>query len=455
MPPDDDTSTSRSGAGSPGLVVAPFRGVRYAADRVSDLAAVTCPPYDVIDVDDATHLEALDPHNVVRLILPRDPRGADADRPVQGDGRYAHAADLLARWRADGVLLRDPDPALYVYEQSGRGLLQRGILAAVELRDPAERVVLPHEDVMPGPVADRLELMRATGANLEPILLVYDGGGDTAAVIDNVVNGEPILRTVSEDGLTQRVWAVTDAALIARVQRDLAPRQALIADGHHRWATYRRLQAERRDAGRGDGPWDRGLAMLVDSRTSPVRVAAIHRVVPGLQLDDALRAAAGTFRVRDAGSSLDEALAALAAADGSHPFVVTDGTAYHLLEQPDPAAVVAALPPERPASWRSLDAGVLHALLLERLWGLPDDSQPDSSQPVDEGTGKPGRVGYLHDAAGALRAARRGHGVAVLMRPADVADVLALAAAGERMPRKSTSFGPKPRTGLVLRVIDD
>jgi uncharacterized protein (DUF1015 family) len=455
--PDDAAPVAPSRAGAGGLVVEPFRGVRYVADRVSDLAAVTSPPYDVIDPDDATHLEELDPHNVVRLILPRDPRtGADE----VGGGRYAHAADLRARGRADGVLARDDTAALYVYEQAGRGVLQRGLLAAVELRDPADRVVLPHEDVMPGPVADRLELMRATGANLEPILLVYDGGGDTAAVIDEVVAGPPTLATVSEDGLGQRVWAVTDPELIGRVQRDLATRQALIADGHHRWATYRRLQAERRAAGRGDGPWDRGLAMLVDSRTSPLRVAAIHRVVPDLPLDEALRLLEPVFRVRPAGDTLDDALTALTAAAGAHPFVVTDGTTYRLVEEPDPAAVEAALPPERPARWRALDASVLHGLVVARLWRWPDGTTPPAAPAAPAGSadadGPAGlRIEYLHDAGAAVRAARRRHGVAVLLRPVDVADVLALAADGERMPRKSTSFGPKPRTGLVLRLLDD
>jgi len=142
--------------------------VRYDPARVSDLAAVTSPPYDVIDADSAAHLEQLDPHNVVRLILPRSL--AD-DR----QGAYDDAAARLAAWLADGTLQRDAEPAIYVYEQLVDGRLQRGIFAAVELRDPAERVVLPHEDVMPGPVADRLDLMRATRANLEPILLVYEG----------------------------------------------------------------------------------------------------------------------------------------------------------------------------------------------------------------------------------------------------------------------------------------
>ena len=414
------------------LRVHPFRGVRYDPARVSDLAAVTSPPYDVIDVDSATHLEQLDPHNVVRLILPR-PQLAD------GRGGYDDAAARLTAWLADGTLRRDEEPAIYVYEQVVGGLVQRGIFAAVELRDPADRVVLPHEDVMPGPVADRLELMRATGANLEPILLVYDGGGGTAAVIASVAATQPLIETTTEDGLVQRVWRVTDPAVHARISEDLGPRQALIADGHHRYATYRRLQAERRAGGGGDGPWDRGLALLVDSETYPLRVQAIHRVVEELSLADALAAAAEVFTVAPLDTDLDEALAVLHGEIRAHPYVLTDGSAFWLLTGPDEGVLAAALPPEQSDLWRSLDASVLDAVLLEQLWSV----DPTSA-----------RVRYVHDAAGALRAAARSNGIAVLLTPVDVSDVLAVAARGERMPRKSTSFGPKPRTGLVLRLFD-
>lgn len=420
----------------PGLVVRPFRGVRYDAARVSDLAAVTSPPYDVIDPDSASHLEDLDPHNIVRLILPRD--GAPGS-----PSRYAQARSALEEWTADGVLRRDEKPTLYVYEQSTPGLSQRGLLAAVGLQDPVAGVILPHEDVMPGPVADRLELMRATSANLEPILLVYDGGGDTARVIDDVVDGgragAPVVTTRTEDGLAQRVWAVTDPAVHERVARDLAPRQALIADGHHRYATYRRLQAEHQAEDDGPGDWDLGLAMLVDSRSHPPRVQAIHRVVAGLSLGDALEKAVPVFGTRPAGTDLVTALDTLAGATGRHPFVVTDGAEFVLVEDPRPDALDDALPAERSAQWRSLDASVLHALLLEGLWDVPDDDP---------------RTTYLHDVDAALRSAVRLHGVAVLMRPVTVEVVREMAARGERMPRKSTSFGPKPRTGLVLRLLD-
>jgi uncharacterized protein (DUF1015 family) len=435
--PDEHPATGESDASAaPGpqsqLRVHPFRGVRYDPARVSDLAAVTSPPYDVIDADSAAHLEQLDPHNVVRLILPRP--------PVEGGhGAYDDAAARLAGWLADGTLRRDEMPAIYVYEQVAGEQLQRGIFAAVELRDPADRVVLPHEDVMPGPVADRLELMRATGANLEPILLVYEGGGATATVIASVAGTPPLIETTTEDGLVQRVWQVTDPAQHERINEDLGPRQALIADGHHRYATYRRLQAEKRAGGELAGPWDRGLALLVDSVTYPLRLQAIHRVVEQLPLADALLAAADVFTVSPLDGGLDAVVDTLHADTRSHPFVLTDGSMFWLLCDPVERVLEAALPRSQSDLWRSLDASVLDAVLLEQLWSV----DPSSA-----------RVRYVHDAAGALRAAARSNGTAVLLKPVHVADVLAVAARGERMPRKSTSFGPKPRTGLVLRLLD-
>jgi uncharacterized protein (DUF1015 family) len=442
-----DRATGVTGRGAPrqrapegadrqpaGLVVAPFRGLRYDPARVSDLAAVTSPPYDVIDADGAAHLEALDPHNVVRLILPRDVPGSAS--------RYAQARAALESWLADGILRRDPEPALYVYEQAGADVLQRGLLAAVAVRDPEDGIVLPHEDVMPGPVADRLDLMRATSANLEPILLVYEGGGETAAVIDEVCAGEPDLVTTAEDGLRQRMWVVTDPRMHARVRDDLRGRQALIADGHHRYATYRRLRDEQRASGQDVGDWDLGLAMLVDSRRHPLTVRAIHRVVAGLDFDTAIGKLEPVLTVTPLhGAGLDDWLAALDEAPGRNAFVVTDGRVAAVVGDPDPTAVAAALPAdEHTLSWRELDASVLHALVLRRLWQVDDDGSA---------------VSYLHDAAGAVRAAARGAGVAVLMRPVSVDVVRTLAARGERMPRKSTSFGPKPRTGLVLRPVGE
>ena len=288
-------------------MLAPFRGIRYARDRVSGIANVTSPPYDVINGSVLDHLRAADPHNVVRLILP----GKDADASKT-------AAGLLREWLSAGVLIRDRVAALYIYEQCGHeqvlpgrdgadcAWLQRGIIGLIRLGSPESAGILPHEGVMPGLVAGRRELMAATQANLEPIFLIYDGGQpgdgpDTATGLMDRIAAEraPLVSVTTEDGVTHRLWRLGEPAEQAAIAADLAGRRALIADGHHRYAAYLELQAEMRASGLGTGPWDYGLAFLVDQAAYPPRLGAIHRVLPGLPPDRAAELAKAAFTVHD------------------------------------------------------------------------------------------------------------------------------------------------------------
>jgi uncharacterized protein (DUF1015 family) len=418
-----------------GLELSPFRGLRYAADRVRSLAAVTSPPYDVVVRPDGLHhLEALDPHNIVRLILPQ------ALDPAE---RNARAAATLRRWLDEGVLTVEERPALYVYEQrTPDGTLQRGLIGALRLSDPAEGVVLPHEDVMPHVVADRAALMRATSANLEPLLLSYRGNGPDSgatAVVEATAAREPVLSTVTEDGVAHRLWTVTDPAEQAAAQEDLRGRQALIADGHHRWATYLRLRDSLQPF---PGPWDYGLVLLVDTARYPLRVRAIHRLLRRLPVSEALAALSGLFRVRRVDASLPEALEHLAAAAGQgNAFLLAGDGGYHLADRPDPALIARTVPAGPPEAWRSLDATVLHRALLRHVWHVPEDS--------------PEQITYIHDAEATVRKAEREGGTAVLMHPVHEDVVRELAQQGVTVPRKSTSFGPKPASGLVLRVVGE
>ncbi|MDT0616004.1 DUF1015 domain-containing protein [Streptomyces lancefieldiae] len=416
-----------------GLELTPFRGLRYDPDRVGSLAAVTSPPYDVVvRPDGLLHLESADPHNIVRLILPQ------AATP---EARNDQAARTLRRWMAEGVLAADPEPGLYVYEQrDADGVLQRGIIGALRVSDPAEQVVLPHEDVMPHVVADRAALMRATSANLEPLLLTYRGDGDTAAtttLVERTAEQPPLLSTTTEDGFCHRLWSVTDPDDLARVRSELAGHQALIADGHHRWATYRTLRAEHASP----SPWDHGLVLLVDTARYPLRVRAIHRLLHDLPVSDAVAALEGHFRVRRLETPLPEAMAALAkAADTGNAFLLAGDGAFHLVDRPDPDLLARTVPAGRPEAWRTLDATVLHATLLAHVWHVPDDSAA--------------HVSYIHDTAATVEKAERDGGTAVLMHPVREEVVRDLARQGVTMPRKSTSFGPKPASGLVLRTLD-
>jgi uncharacterized protein (DUF1015 family) len=413
-----------------GLELNPFRGLRYDPDRVGSLASVTSPPYDVVVRPDGVHhLQSADPYNIVRLILPQ------AGTP---SARTEQAADTLRRWLDEGILTADPEPGLYVYEQQDEsGMLQRGVIGALRVSEPAEGVVLPHEDVMPPVVADRAALMRATRANLEPLLLTYRGNGTAAEVVERTAEKPPLLATTTEDGFRHRLWSVTDPADLARIQSDLAHQQALIADGHHRWATYLRLRAEHPSP----SPWDHGLVLLVDTARYPLRVRAIHRLLHGLPVADALAAVEGLFRVRRLDTPLAEALETLADAScAGNAFLLAGDGAFHLLDHPDPDLLARTIPADHPAAWRSLDATVLHATLLDRVWHIPEDS--------------PAHIAYIHDTAATVAKAERDGGTAVLMHPVREEVVRDLARQGVTMPRKSTSFGPKPASGLVLRALE-
>ncbi|MFI9471940.1 DUF1015 domain-containing protein [Streptomyces sp. NPDC052492] len=415
-----------------GLELTPFRGLRYDPDRVGSLAAVTSPPYDVVVRPDGLHhLQSADPYNIVRLILPE---------AATSEERNAQAAETLRRWRAEGVLTADPQPGLYVYEQRDvDGLVQRGVIGALRVSDPDEHLVLPHEDVMPHIVADRADLMRATSANLEPLLLTYRGDGTataTAGLIERTAGQPPLLATTTEDGVHHRLWSVTAPADLAAVSGELAQHQALIADGHHRWATYRRLRAEHPSP----GPWDHGLVLLVDTARYPLRVRAIHRLLHDLTVTEALAALDGRFRVRRLDLPLPKAMDALAeAAATGNAYVLAGDGAFHLVDRPDPALLARTVPADRPAAWRTLDATVLHTTLLDHVWRVPDS---------------PAHIAYIHDTAATVEKAERDGGTAVLMHPVHEDVVRDLARQGVTMPRKSTSFGPKPASGLVLRALD-
>ena len=267
---------------------------------MSGLAEVTSPPYDVIAHDIADQLMAADPHNVVRLILPRHVPGSPGNE-------YAAAARLLRAWQDTQILRTDPEPALYLYEQAVTGpggevaVIQRGLIGALRLEPLDAGIVRPHEGVAPGPVAGRRQLMEATRANLEPIFLLYDPGEPDAAcrVIEETASGRPPLaEAVTSDGLRHRAWAVTDPGELAAIAADLAPARPVIADGHHRYSAYLDLQRRQLASGAGPGPWDYGLALLVNARAYPPRVGAIHRVIAQLDPDSAAELAKAAFRVR-------------------------------------------------------------------------------------------------------------------------------------------------------------
>jgi uncharacterized protein (DUF1015 family) len=395
----------------------PFPGIRY---RTTDISAVSAPPYDVIEPDARATLMARDPYNSVRLILPDS---------------YEAAATALAQWRADGVLVIDDEPTFSVYRMEftgddGRPQHTTGVIGALGL-DNEHGGVMPHERTLPKAKSDRLELLRATRANLDPIWGLSLATG--LSLLLGHVTGDPFATATDEEGFHHSLWRVTDPARIATVAEMVAMERLVLADGHHRFETAGNYRAERRAAGIDDPGADAIMALVVELAPGELCVRAIHRLLTGVGAVDLRAALSGPFMVHAAGPNVPEGVAALEVAmrdGGSLGLVDREGLAL-LMPTGELEARMAALP----AELRDVDSARFDAAVL----------------PAVPGVG----LAYRNDAAAVAAEVEKGNAdAAVLLRPVSVETIRAAAAADLRMPEKTTFFAPKPRTGMVFRSLD-
>ena len=399
----------------------PFRGVRYTG--AASLDAVIAPPYDVIDDDERVALEVRDPHNAVRLILPQPTADADA---------YEAAATTLATWRAAEVLATESTPALYAYSMStpddaAHPLHTLGVLGALGLPErPGVGDILPHERTLPKARSDRLALLRATRANLDPIWALSLSEGLTAML-------EPIARphvAVDDEGVRHELGIIDDAATVDAIRACVAKTPAVLADGHHRFETacnYRREAP-------GTPGVDEIMTLVVELADDQLAVHPIHRLIRGAPGD--LRGAlARTCEVVERGPNTERGIdALLEAMQAEDALGFVDGTGLASL-RPLPEQVGAALA-GLPECLQDVDAARFDVAVRPALGDATLAYRDDA-----------------HDVAGMVRA---GHGdAAILLRAVTVDDIRAAADAGERMPEKTTFFAPKPRTGMVFRLLDE
>ncbi|HEY7968131.1 MAG TPA: DUF1015 domain-containing protein [Solirubrobacteraceae bacterium] len=412
--------------------VQPLRALHYDLATAGPLADLIAPPYDVIDAPQRAALAARSPHNVVEL-----------DLPSGGDDRYAQAAERFEQWRRSGILVRDEDPALWLIEQRYRGgdgeaRTRHGLFARVGIEQYGAGRIRPHERTHPGPKEDRLRLTRATRANLSPIFALYsDPTRGAYGSLASAAAGEPWGEAGDDEGTVHRIWRCANPAAIAAAQLVLAESELLIADGHHRYETARAYAEE---IG-GEGEHRYVLMCLVAFEDPGLEILATHRLVGGL--DDARRRALAESIERDFQSS-PVTLEELAPPAGRGPLELgyLDSAGPRRLRLRDQAIADGALA-DMPSPYRTLDTGVLEALLLKGPLALSDE---DISQLRG--------LGYARDTPEAVELIERGSfDVAFLMRPTPVEQVREIAETGVNMPPKSTYFFPKVPTGLVFNLL--
>lgn len=435
--------------------IRPFRALRYDAEAVGDLGMVVAPPYDVIRPAEHQVLLLRSPHNIVRLDLPTDEPGDET-----GD-RQRRAARILAGWRSDGTLRKDPRPSIYVYEQGytvpGTDVerTQRGFFARLRLEPfgPGGGV-LPHEKTLAAPREDRYLLLRATGVNTSPVVGLYDepSGRARRILADLTADAAPVLDVLDDDRTRHRLWVVPveseGEGPVTELVALAAATPIMIADGHHRYETALRYRDERRmTRSCEEDPAFDYLLMLFLATDEPLTVLPTHRVVRNLEdaSGDAIRARLGDFFDVSPVGAQDDLVAAFNRAalqpGGRGRFGAWWRTGGALLEA-RPVAEVA--PSNKGEAVRALDVTRL-GVVLERGFGI------DAQQVAG------GRVGYTKSAAEAVELVdghTDGADLAFLLEPTPVNSVAAVARSGDVMPQKSTYFYPKALSGLLVNPLE-
>jgi len=385
----------------------PFAAIRYATD---DLASLVAPPYDVLSDADLDVLQARSLHNIVRIDVPRG-----------GDDRYDLAAKIMQAWLDNGILAVDSTPSFTIYrmrftDSTGTQRDIAGVLGGLEVVDAEAGGVLPHERTTAAASTDRLELTRATAANLSPVWGLSLAAGLTQLLAEP---GE-VLATVLDQGVEHRVERVTDDQRIGAIRNLLASDDVLIADGHHRYGVARMYRDEVRETtGRSDTPAELTLAFVNELIEDQLSVAAIHRVYANIDVADLAAALDRSFELIPTDRPDGETLAAMHKAG----FLVLVGrdAAWQLRARSG-----------RFDGVRALDGGWLETALAD----------------------VPLTVSYQHGLEETLREVDGGRAsAAILIRPVSVAEIERTAREGLLMPPKSTFFTPKLKTGFVIRSL--
>ena len=437
-------------------IIKPFRGIRYNPNRITTMADVISPPYDVISNGEQDALHDQSPYNVIRLELGQRYSGDDmADNP------HTRAKHYLNSWLQNGTLIQEDAPAIYLTATefaTRRGRLTRwGLLVSVGLEPFEKGCILPHERTYATVKSERLALMQACQANLSPIFSFFsDDRAIMPEIIDHAQSTEPVVAFEDASGIHHRLWAIKEPDMHNMVAAKLEPQTLFIADGHHRYETalaYRDGLSAREGALPADHPANLTLMYLSSIQDPGLIIRPAHRLLPSVAADVRgrfLERARTHFDVVPAQDNLLPDMAfktLLERLDQTQPgaalIVAQRDTAEPYLLELKPGAKTKIYPEKTPGVLKDIDVILLSEFIFPELLEL----SPSQLDDVD-------CVHYNHDAHRAMEGVKGGdYDMAFIIKPTPISAVQKIAAAGQVMPRKSTYFSPKVSTGLVIHSI--
>lgn len=414
-----------------------FKGMRYTS-AAGDLNALVCPPYDIISDSQREKYVEENPCNIIRLELPKG-----------GEERYKEAGKTLKDWLDKEILACDKEDSIYVYEMlfSANGVRNRlkGFVSLVKLADFSEGVVLPHEETLSKAKEDRFNLMSETFCNFSQIYSLYmDDDGSVYSMIDGCSKGAPDMEVTDPDGTVHRMWKVSDSSVIKSVTEAFRDKKLYIADGHHRYETA--LNFHKKQGTESSGYI---AMMLVNMENKGLVVFPTHRIVKGLENFDAekvIEDCKSYFDIAEApGEERMQAALNQFYDEGKKAFAMYAGCGKcYVMTLKDESAVKKLLP-EMSEAYCGLDVTVLHSLVLERILGIDKENMANQKN-----------LTYTRSRQEALEAVDMdGADCSFILNPTKVSEIRDVAAAGEKMPQKSTYFYPKLITGLVMNKFSD
>jgi len=432
--------------------IAPFKGISYNKEKISVLDDVMSPPYDIISPTMQQSLYDKHPHNYVRLIL-----GKQFEDDTPNNNRYTRAKQQLDAMMKEVILQPSEKPAIYpykiTYSVDGTDRVMHGFFVLLKL-DPSYELVKAHERTLSKPKADRLNLMRACHANLEPIQLLYiDKKDSIRAVIDRQVD-EPMITVKGYDGFSHSLWKLDDEQVISQIADQLKDKLLFIADGHHRYQTAINY-AEEMKKKTGDtnekAPFNYRMVILVNMFDKGLAILPTHRFIKksDVDLDNLMKRLNEFFTVEEKIISegtrdyerLSHQIKQDIASAKKHKFALYTKHRYYVLTLKDEQSMD-TFAEDRSSTWRTLDVSILHKIVLEHLMGITQDNLED-------------HVSYTRVDEEALKHVDDGtYDLSILMNATKIEELKAVADAGEHMPQKSTYFLPKMLSGLVMYSMD-
>jgi len=443
--------------------IIPFKGILYNKEKIRDMKDVVAPPYDVISPPEQEELYKRHENNVVRLIL-----GKESDSDTPDNNRYTKAKDSFDSWQKDSILIKDAFPSIYVYSQEyhlgeTEGFEKKrrlGFIALSKLENFGEGKIHPHENTLAKPKEDRLKLMQHCNANFSSIFgLFSDPSKRIDSVLKDYMRHSPLYDLVDDAGMRHTLWAIRDNKVIQIITGVMSDKQVFIADGHHRYETainYRNEMREKLPNFTGEELYNYVMMYFTNTNSEGLSILPIHRLVSNLSNFDKkkiIKKAGEFFNIEklSLNESDEKTVKQKLFSDmkergkKEHIFGMYLGNdEYLLLTLKDEDVLDRLITNSRHPSWKKLDVTILHTLLIEKVLGVSEKNLAEQKN-----------ITYTISEDEAIKDVKAGkYQIALFLNPTKIEEVKDVAAAGEKMPQKSTFFYPKLLTGLVMNKLE-